>query len=152
MCAGLLKDWRFFVRIKLEAVQQIIFDVTVPVTAKRGEIFQRVAHGHPWIKRDHVRHICQPRFDGNFIALRVKAEHAHRAGIGPEQIQQTFDGRGFARAIATKKAVASAGADIQRETVHGIVPAVTPREILNFNNGRIRVHRMFGIRVAKSRR
>jgi len=53
--------------------------------AKYSSVVRTVIHG---IKRDHVRHIREPRFDGNFIFARVEAEHARRAGIGPEQVQQ----------------------------------------------------------------
>jgi hypothetical protein len=91
-------------------LQQIIFDVAVPMFAERGEVFQRVAHGHPRIKRDHVRHIREPRFHGDFVLCGSRPNTRARAGIGPEQVEQAFDGRGLARAVAAKKAVAFAGA------------------------------------------
>ena len=97
-------------RVELKAFQQVGFDVAVPMFAERGEVFQRVAHGHPRIKRDHVRHVGEPRFDGHFVLLRVEAEHARGAGIWAEQIEQALDGRGFARAVAAEETVAFAGA------------------------------------------
>ncbi len=132
-----LERWLVFLfRIELEALEQIGFDVAVPMFAERREIFQRLAHGHPRIKRDHVRHIGEARFHRDFILARVEAEHARRAGIGPEQIQQAFDGGGFARAVAAEKAVAFAGAHVQAEAVDGVQLAVAAREVLDFDDGR----------------
>src|ERR1039458_8910920 len=91
-------------------------------------------------KRARGGHMREPRFHGDFIFARVEAEHARRAGIGPEQIKQALDRRGFARAVAAEKAVAFAGAHVQREAVHGIQLAVTAVEVVDFNDVRVSVH------------
>ena len=132
--AGLL------VGIELKAFQQIGFDVAIPMFAERGEIFQRVAHGHPRIKRDHVRHVGEPRFDGHFVLLRVEAEHARRAGIRAEQIQQALDGRGLARAVAAEKAVAFPGADSQTQAVHRVQLAIAAVKVVDFDDGSVGFH------------
>ena len=127
----------FWFGIELKPFQQVGFDVAVPVFAKRGEIFQRLAHGHPRIKRDRVRHVGEARFHGHFVALRVEAEHAHRAGIRTEQIQQAFDGRGLARAVAAKKAVTASGADGQAQAVDGVQLAVAAGQVFDFDDGSV---------------
>ena len=112
----------------------------IPMLAERGEIFQRAAHGHPGIKRDQVRHVGEARFDGHFVLLRVEAEHARRAGVRAEQIQQALDGRGLAGTVAAEKAVAFPGADGQAEAVHGIQLAVATVEVFDFDDRRVSVH------------
>ena len=132
--AGLL------LRVEVEAADQIGLDVAVPVFAERGEVFQRTAHGHPRIKRDLVRHISQPRFYGNLIFARVEPEHARGAGVGAQQIQQAFDGRGLARAVTAEETVATPGADGQAQAVDGIQLAVAAGQIFEFDDGRVTVH------------
>src|ERR1039457_4695190 len=77
------------------------------------------------------------------MLLRIEAEHARGAGIWAEQIQQTLDGRGFARAVAATEAVTFAGTHGERQAVHGIQLAVAPREVLDFDDGRVSVHTGF---------
>ncbi len=103
--------------------------------AKRGKIVERLAHGHPRIKGDGIRHVGQARFDGDFVALRVQAENADGAGRGPEQIEQALDGRRLARSIAAEKSVTASGADGETESIHGVQFAVAPYKVLDLDDG-----------------
>src|SRR4051812_238300 len=103
--------------------------------AEGGKIIERVAHGHPRIKRDGVWHIGDSRFHGNFIALRIESEYAHGTGHRAQQIEQTFYRGGFPRAVASKKSVATTGQHFEAEAIHGVLLAVTMMEIFDFDDG-----------------
>ena len=122
-------------RIQAERLGEFALGIEIPSLAKRGEVIERFADVHPGIKRDGVRHVREPGFNGHFMARRVHAEDSHLAGSWPEQIQKTFDSGGFARAVAAEKAVASPGHDSQTEAVHGVHFSVAPKEMIDFDDG-----------------
>ena len=73
------------------------------------------------------------------MLLRVETEHTRCAGIRAEQIQQTFDGRGLAGAVAAEKAVAFSSVDGQAQAIHRVQPAVTAVEFSDFDDRIIHV-------------
>ena len=75
--------------------------------AKRREVVERFAHGHPGIERDVVGHVGEPGLHGDFVATRVEAEHPHVTARRPKQIQQALDGGRLAGAVAAEEAVAA---------------------------------------------
>ena len=110
--------WLVFCReVEPELIESARSVSTFHRVAERREVVERLAHGHPRIERDVVGHVGQPRLDGDFVARRIEAEHAHRAARRPQQIQQALDRRRLAGAVAAEEAVAAAGLDAQVEAV-----------------------------------
>jgi hypothetical protein len=76
-----------------------------------------------------VRHVGQPRLDGDFIARRVQAEDLDLTARRTQQVQQALDRRRLAGAVAAEEAVAAAGLDAKTQAVDGIGAAVPAMRI-----------------------
>ena len=135
----------FFGRVQIEAMQQAGFDLAVPAGPERRQVIERLAHGHPGIESHGIGHVAKAGLDGDFVLARVQAKDAHRPRRGLEEVEQAFDGGGFARAVAAEEAVAAAWAHGQAQAVDRIQFAEAPGEVREFNSEG--VHNC-GLRVA----
>src|SRR5436190_10117274 len=106
--------------VQLKAIHEIGLDFAVPSWAERSKEFERLGNAHPRIKGDGIRHIAETGFDGDFLLLRVEAKDTDGAGSGLQEIEQAFDGGGFAGAVAAEKAVATATLNGKVQAVDGL--------------------------------
>jgi hypothetical protein len=131
---------RLLRHIEPKLSDQFAFGVPIPVGAKRGEVIERLAYGHPGVKRDVIRHVCEPRLDGHFVARRIEAEQPDLTGRGPQQVQQTLDRGRLAGAVAAEKAVAAAGLHAKVQTVDRVGPPVSTNQSARFDDRSLSVH------------
>ena len=132
--AGLLAD------IEPELVQQRALGLLIPMSAKRREVVERVAHGHPGVERHGVRHVRKPRFDGHFVARRIQAEDLHLPARRPQQVQQAFDRRRLAGPVTAKEAVAASRLHLQVEAGDGVGPSEAAHELVDRDDGGFGIH------------
>ncbi len=130
---------RVLARIEPEPLEQGALGRAVPARAEGREVVERLAHGHPRIERDVVGHVGDARFDGHFCLARIEPEDAHRAARWAQQVQETLDRRRLAGAVAAEEAVAAAGFDLERESVHGVGMPVAPHQPIDVD-GRVVRH------------
>src|SRR4051794_12219075 len=98
-----------------------------------SEIIQGIAHCHPRIKRDGIRHIGQTRLHIDFILLGIDAEDLDGTRLWPKQVQQALDSSRLARAIPAKEAVATTSADGEVEVMNRLMLAVAPGQPADLN-------------------
>ena len=64
-----------------------------------GEELDVLVDGQVAVEREPLRQVAHPLGDHGVLAGRVRAQHAHRAGIGVQEAAQQPDGRGLAGAV-----------------------------------------------------
>jgi hypothetical protein len=141
---------RFLPRVESKLLDQGSFGSRVPLAAKRGEIGQRVLHGHPWIERDRIGDVRNARFHRNVVANGIEPEDPGLAARWTKQVQQTLDRRGLPRAVPTEEAVTAARGNAQVEAVNRIGPAEAPNQILNVDCGCVFSHGLSHMRGTRS--
>src|ERR1017187_10328090 len=124
---------RLLPNIEPELAKQCAFGVVVPSRAKRREVVQRVANGHPRIERNVIRHVGEARLDGHFVTHRVGTKPLALAARGPQQTQQALDRRRLAGAVAPEEAVAAARLHAKTETVDGVSASVATHEVIDLD-------------------
>jgi len=68
--------------------------------------------------------VSHPTPNGDGIRAGAEPQDADRAGVGPDQIQQTADGRRLARAVGAQEAQDLASPDLQVDAAQGLHLAV----------------------------
>src|SRR5881409_602728 len=108
--------------------------------SKGREVIERLADAHPRIKRDLVRHVCEPALHRNFVFFRIETEYAHLPALRTEQIEQTLHRGGLACAVAAEESVTAAGLNRQVEVMDRLRALVGVAYVLEFDGWNWRAH------------
>src|ERR1035437_10281830 len=126
--------------VQPELAEQLPLRFAVPAGPKGCQVVQHVAHGHPRVERHVVRHVRQPGLDRDLLPGRVQAKDPDRPRLGPQQVQQAFDGGGLPGAVAAEKAVALAAPHPQAQVVDGLSAAILVDQVVDFDGKRFVAH------------
>ncbi|MFM1944862.1 MAG: hypothetical protein RI897_3844 [Verrucomicrobiota bacterium] len=121
--------------IEVELSEEFRFLVVVPGFAEGGLIIEPVTDRHPGVEGDVVRDIGEAGFDCDLFGAGVMSEDADRSLIGAEEVEQAFDGGGFAGSVTAEEAVAASGGDREVEAMDGLQPAIAADEALDLDCG-----------------
>ncbi len=106
-------------RVQVEPLDQLVPAAPVDAAAQPREQVDGLATAQVGPQLDVARHVGETlvRLDGT--VPRVQAEHAHGAGVGPQQTEQDPQGGGLAGPVGAEEAVHLSGTDGQVESVEG---------------------------------